>query len=215
MISCTRGAITNLDNFPATLPERVVLTDDPLRAKMLAAHHLEYSSLVYELGDVLVFSGSYNSVPIAVVSSGFGSGVVLALLGRLKKCGAAKVIYIGECVSTTGRHGLRSVILGSGGSPGLSSLASAAAGRCDIPAVMRTVLPSGASAPEEGCISDEVTFAMYERAKDEGFEALSILTVSEDAKNGEIMEGHERRSRFYAASRLAFETFAMNFSVNK
>jgi len=184
-----------------------ILTDDPLRARMLAAHHLEYSELIYEQGDVLIFSGSYTETPLAVISAGFGSGEILSSLEKIGNLGAKKVIYIGACVSTTARYGLRTVVLARGGSDDLLSCAQAAAVQYDITIMTETVLPPG-SDNAEGGISDVVTGALYEAARTENIEALSVLTVSENKVTGEKMEEHEVRSRFYAASRLAFETAA-------
>ena len=195
-----------MDRLPVPLPGRAILTDDPLRAKMLAAHHLENSDLIHEHGDALVYTGRYNGSPIAIFSSGFGNSKVLSCLGWAKELGAKEIAYIGACMSTTLRHGLGSVILANGGSPGLLRQAGAAAGRLGIPVTARTVLPPGAAQPEGGCIVDGFTGAFYEYAKGSGVEALSILTVSEDAAKGEKMEEHEVRSRFYAAARLVFET---------
>ena len=195
--------------LPETLPGRVILTDDPLRAKMLAAHHLEYYTLIYELGDVLVYSGSYKNVAIAVVSSGFGSGGVLSCCGELAGLGAAEIIYLGACTSTDEMHGLRSVILASGGSQNLLTRAKYSAKRYGLRTTVWTVFEAGAKRPEEGCIINDVTGALYGLAGEGGFKALSVLTVSEDMARGEKMEEHEMRSRFYTASRLAFETLAL------
>ena len=84
--------------------------------------------------------------------------------------------------------------------------AKAAAAQYDISVMTETVLPPGSDNAEEGGISDAVTVALYETARTENIEALSVLTVSENRMTGEKMEEHEIRSRFYAASRLVFET---------
>lgn len=187
------------------LPNRVILTDDPLRAKMLAAHHLEYSAPVFEQGDVFAFSGSYNNMPIALLSTGFGNDAIFNYLTEAKRLGATEIVFIGECISSTARYKLREVILAAGGSRSLLQRARDAALRFDIQATVRTVLPPEAAQPEDGCIIDGVSGGLYERAKTEGVEALSILTVTENTKTGEKAEEHERRSRLYAASRLVFE----------
>ena len=191
--------------FTDRLPLKVILTDDPLRARMLSAHHLEYSEMIYEQGDVLIYSGSYACTPLAVISAGFGSGEVLLSLEKIGNLGVKEVIYIGACVSTTSRYGLRTVVLARGGSDDLQSCAQAAAAQYDITVITETLLPPG-SDNAEGGISDIVTGALYETARTENIKALSVLTVSENKVTGEKMEEHEIRSRFYAASRLAFET---------
>ena len=208
-----------MKRLPDTLPGRVIITDDPLRAKMLAAHHLEFSSVVFELGDVLAYTGSYNGTELAVVSSGFGSSGVLSCCEELAGLGVTEIVYLGACSSADTRHGLRLVILAAGGCQNLLERANAAVMRFDLNAVVRTVQAPGALTPgaltpgaptsEEGCIIDDVTGALYEMAGNSGFGALSILTVSESVAGGEKLEEHEIRSRFYAASRLAFEVFAI------
>ena len=197
-----------MSSVSVTLPCRFILTDDPMRARMLSAHHLEYADQVYESGDVILFSGSYKNVPIAVASTGFGVGTVLSCFREVSGLGAQEAVYVGGCVTTTSRHGLRTVVLASGGSQSLLERACAAAKRYVIPAVTRTVLPPDCKHPEEGGIVDGVTGAFYEQARMSGIEALSILTVSENAITGEKMEEHEIQSRFYGAARLAFEMFA-------
>jgi len=176
---------------------------------MLSAHHLEYSTLVYETEDVLVYSGSYKDVPIALASTGFGDSTVLSFVREIKGLGATEIVYIGGCVSTTDRHGLRNVILAAGGGENMLNRACDAARLYEIPTMVRTVLPPDVVHPEEGCIVDSITGAIYKQAQADGIEALSILTVSENAKTGEKMEEHERRSRFYAAARLVFEMLAL------
>ena len=195
--------------FTERLPHRVILTDDPLRARMLAAHHLEYSQLLYEQGDVLIFSGIYSDVPLAVVSTGFGSGEILSVLDMIGNLGAKEVIYISACASTTARYNLRTVILASGGSENMLDCAKAAAAQYDITVMTETVLPPGSDNAEEGGFSDAVTGALYETARANNIEALCVLTVSENRATGEKMEEHEVRSRFHAASRLVFETAAL------
>jgi purine-nucleoside phosphorylase len=234
-----KGVITALSIIPETLPRRVILTDDPLRAKMLSAHHLEYSTLVCQLGDILIFSGNYKNAVIALVSAGFGRSAVLSCLRLIEGLGVAELIFIGGCVSTicqaaTEQPGLqtvvlaamgsqsissqgvadsprlRAVILAAGGSESLSGRAFRAAKQYDIPITTRAVLPNDAAHPEEGCIIDDITGVLYGQAQASGIEALSVLTLSENKKTGEKIEEHEKRSRFYAAASLVFETFAIN-----
>jgi len=191
------------------LARRAIVTDDPMRARMLSAHHLEYSTLVYETGDIIVFSGSYKGVPIALASTGFGSSAILSFLREIKELGVMEVVYVGGCVSTTKQYGLRTVVLAAGSSKILLNRARDAAWQFEIPTTIQTVLPMDSINAEGDCIADSVTGALYEQARIDGIEALSILTVSENIKTGEKMEEHERRSRFYAASRLVFEMLAM------
>jgi len=200
--------MADFKNSLKTLTERVIITDDPLRGRMLAAHHLECCSDEYNRGDIYIFNGSYAGVPVAVISSGFGCDELLACIYDLSKSGVSEVIYISTCISSTCRYDARSVILAAGGSRKLMDMAHAAAARCDIKTYCATVLSPADTQPEEGCITDEVTSAFYKLAVEEKFEALSLLTVSENTSTGTKMEINEIRSRLYPASRLVFEIFS-------
>ena len=189
-------------------PERVILTDDPLRAKMLAAHHLEYAALIFEQGDVLVYFGSYNGTAMALVAVGFERGAVLDFVREAGAYGVAEVLYIGACVGISARQPLRTVVLAAGGSRRLLDRARAAARLHNIPVVTGTVVPAGGGDMVYDGVIDDAAAALYGQARIGGVDALSILTVSENAMTGEKMEEHELRSRFYAAARLVFETFA-------
>ena len=190
-------------------PGRIILSDDPLRIKMLAAHHLENAVLLYEQGDRLLYTGHYKGAEVALFSAGFGCGAVLEFAQKAKKLGLEELIYIGACTAVTDRYPLRAVILADSGSQGLLNRALTAAARYAIPAYVRTVLPPESAPGENIDITDSVAGSLYEQAGIDGVKALSILTVSENTKTGEKMEEHELRSRFYAAARLVFETMAL------
>ena len=201
--------MAGLEKLTKTLPERVIVTDDPMRGRMLAAHHMECCSDEFSLGnvDVYSFTGSYMGVPVAVVSSESGRDELLACISGLSRSGVSGVIYISTCISSTSRYDARAVILAAGGSKKLLDMANAAAVRCDIITHSETVLDPGDTQPEEGCITDEFTGAFYKMAAEEKFDALSLLTVSENTRTGTKMEINEIRSRLYPASRLVFEIF--------
>ena len=78
----------------AKLPERIIITDDPLRARVLVSHHLEYAVPLVEQGDFFVFTGSYKDVPIAVVSTGIGNDNVTSRFSEMIDHGATEVFYI-------------------------------------------------------------------------------------------------------------------------
>jgi len=199
------GSFTAVDH-----PGRVILTDDPLRARMLAAHHLEYAVLLYEQEDVLLYSGSYKEHPIALVSTGFGQGAILDYIHDAKRFGVEEILYIGECLSTSRRHVIRSVILADGGDPSLMARACRAATQFNIHSGLPYVFPENEITEDFDGVADSVTGDFYAHAKAENIAALSVLTVTKNTVSGEQMEEHERRSRLYAAARLVFEVFALN-----
>ena len=188
-----------MTNFAGKLPRRAILTEDPLRARMLVAHHLEYAEPVYENDDILMYSGSYNGTAIALISTGFGP--VAPWLAEAGRLGVSELLYIGECVSQS--HPLRTVVLADSGDDALLMRAKNEAARIDIPVIVQNV-SSQRDAPQ-GSVFAPVATEMSEYARENGLALLSILTVTVDSRTGEEMEEHERRSRLYAASRLAFE----------
>lgn len=191
-----------------SLPERVILTDDPLRVKMLAAHHLDNAALIREQGDGLVYLGSYNDQTIALIGTGFDEGAAADCLRESKALGAEELVCIGECVSSSHGYPLRSVILAEGGDRALLRRAQLAATRCGIPVTVDIILPQDKALTEGSGLADNLTGALCGSALECGLALLCILTVTENTVAGEYMEEHERRSRLYAAARLSFETLA-------
>ena len=199
------GPFTAVDH-----PVRVILTDDPLRAKMLAAHHLDCAALEYEQEDVLLFFGSYKEHPIALVSTGFGQGAILDYINDAKRFGVQEILYIGECVSTSRDYAVRSVILADGGDHSLTARARVVAAVLNSPAVLAHVFPENNIKDDLDGVTDAVTADFYALTEASGIAALSVLTVTENTASGEKMEEHERRSRLYAAARLVFDIFALS-----
>ena len=211
-------------------PGRVILTDDPLRAKMLAAHHLENAVLMHEQKEALLYFGSYGETAIALAAAGSGNSSVLDLARELSSFDISEIVYVGVCASATEQIALRSVLLADGGSRSLLNRALTAAARTGVEVAVRAVSAPGGAGGGAGVgsstgsstdtvagmgtgdtgVYDDITTAFYERAKIDGVDALSILTVSENTKTGEKMEEHERRSRLNAAARLVFETMALD-----
>jgi purine-nucleoside phosphorylase len=187
-------------------PRRVVLTDDPLRAKMLAAHHLEETALMYEKDDELVYFGSYGGVPLALVAAGFEDGALQTFLRSAKDLGVGEVIYMGACAATDERRAPGTVVLAEGCSSALLERVQAAAEQCGVFVITAAIRPRVGAETESGPggIFDGVTAELYDIATAEGVEALAVLTIAENVKTGESMEEHERRSRFYAAAKLIF-----------
>jgi len=125
MMKFTHFAFTLLPRFwmgcaevmtTTKIPERVILTDDSIRARVLIAHHLEYSVPLIEQGDFFVFTGKYHGIPLAVVSSGFGNKEFRECLTKLKEMGAKQIVYLSTCISTAKMYDIRSLIIGAGGS---------------------------------------------------------------------------------------------------
>jgi purine-nucleoside phosphorylase len=213
-----------LEAMEGALPKRIILTDDPLRVKMLVAHHLEYARLVSELRGMSAYVGEYESARIAVLGVGYGEPALLAWLAEALDCGADTAVYIGECVSQSEDLDLRDVILASAAcgargaslpDAGLLGEAALVARKLDFAARQAEVftddtywLDDEKAASSGKPAIDFATGAFYWKSAFEGAKALSILTVSENALTGRRIDEAERQSRFNNASRLAFELLA-------
>jgi len=201
----------------AKLPERIIITDDPLRARVLVSHHLEFSRLLRENGDFFVFDGSYKSTPLSVVSTGYGKDNLPESLNLLKQLGAIKILYLSTCVSTTSRYDIKSLILGAGGSKKMTGLALDTAKQQEIAIYLETIGTQGVGFSSIDFSSDisspyilnDVIAMLYDYASANDIEALALLTVSENTTTGAKMEENEAKSRLYPASALAFEIMAL------
>lgn len=88
-----------LDPGAAVLPENAVLTDDPFRERMMAAHYLDNARLASEQRGMTAHIGAYNGIPVSVISLGFGQVSLLGWLREAAENGARRFVYVGECVS--------------------------------------------------------------------------------------------------------------------
>ena len=228
-------SITGLLHSVNSLPIRVILTDDPMRVKMLAAHWLDGAKLVYELRGNSGYVGKYGGNDVALVSTGFGESAALIYLHEAKMLGVRRVIYLGECITFDESAMLRDVIIASGMDAELECCAQAVSRSLGIRAKVRSVFTDDrfplnhtdgiktgagkASADDrflfgqeypEGGFLDFATAAIASYAAENQLAALSVLTVSQCYASGERIEEHERQSRFHDAARIAFETFAQD-----
>jgi purine-nucleoside phosphorylase len=212
-------ATAGFTGLRSSLPARVILTDDPMRARMLAAHWLDHASTLYELRGMVGFAGSYRGADIALLSSGFGGSAALLYLHEAAQLGARRVIYMGECFSRKAGVRLRDVVVPEGGDSVLLRHALAAARQAGLRVNVLCVASDdrfflsgsdhGGSGISDG-VTDPVSGEIASYAAEHGIALLSILTVSRHTDAGESLEEHERQSRFHDAARLTFETFALD-----
>lgn len=211
-----------LDSESENLPANVILTDDPFRAKMLVAHHLDNAKQINDQRGMVGYSGHYREVQVSVFSVGFGEASILSYLQEIIQNGARKIFYIGECVSLRISLNAREVVvpISSCGSRGaftadeiLLRQVSSAANRMNIPVRFLSVLTDDLfwmRSKENKEVKEEVidfaanTIDWF--AKEKGVSAVSILTVSENLPLNEKIGDAERQSRFHNAAQLVFES---------
>ena len=206
--------LTGLSEFTDDLPIHAVMTDDPMRARMLAAHWLDDAKVIYELRGMIGYTGTYLGVPLTLLSSGFGDASAIMYLHDARLLGMQRVFYIGECISHARGIKLRDVIIATGGDPALMQCALAAAGEHSIPVAVHAVATHESVLADDtetrSDITDFASEAISKYTTANGIAALSILTVSQNTATGERIEEHERQSRFHAASKLVFEALALD-----
>ncbi|MFP3154782.1 hypothetical protein LQZ18_10245 [Lachnospiraceae bacterium ZAX-1] len=217
-----------LDEMASGCPVRAILTDDPMRAKMLVAHHLDNAQLVSEQRGMLGYFGTYEKIPLSVFSVGYGEASTLAYLKELAQNGVEQIAYIGECISGGQGPQLRDVVLAVSAKSTLKSYQSdgkllrkarLSASRLKIPvyclpvSTRDTFWTEGQEVEQakrnvaENEIIDFSSHALYRYALEQGLAAISILTVAEDLAKNQRIEDAERQSRFHNAARIAFDMF--------
>ena len=209
--------LTGLTDLADNLPIRTVMTDDPMRARMLAAHWLENAKALFELRGMIGYAGSYKGAELTLMAVGYGESAALLYLRDACLLGIRRVVYMGECIARVPGVKLRDLIFAHGGDAALTGCALAASSQLSIPAAVRHVTTndhlfldkSGVS----GDIVDFASGAVARFAVEQGIAALSVLTVSQNTATGERMEQHERQSRFHDAARITFETLAMDAGI--
>lgn len=205
------------------LPTCAILTDDPMRVEMFAAHHLEQAKLYTRQRGMTGYKGSYEGVPVVVQAVGYGGASLKVYLHELVSLyGIRTVIYAGECVSREASLQLYDIVLASKAYAREEALeadarllknAVSAALKCSITLRTSMVHTDDTYGTHEmepccarACIVDYAAFDLYEYARKHDVAALSILEVSE--QSGICVSPAERQSRFHGLARLAFETVA-------
>ena len=202
------------------LPAKAIITDDPMRVKMLAAHYLENAVIVSEKRGMIAYSGNIDGTPLCLLSSGYGESALLNWLYDAYGYGVREVIYIGECISRLSELKLRSIVvphkaIGKSSNEQPSSIllekAKNTAARINLRAYTAETYTDDRYWTKEDSvfkgknIIDCTACGLFRFAREKGINALVILTVSEHAVTGERVDEAERQSRFFDASRLTFE----------
>ncbi|XQP55601.1 MAG: purine-nucleoside phosphorylase [Mycoplasmoidaceae bacterium] len=95
------------------IAKRVLMPGDPKRAEWIAKNFLKNPKLVNDIRGMLTFTGTYNGVPVTVMSHGMGIPSICIYAHELYSFYGAKVIYrIGSCgVDSTAHLGVGDVVL--------------------------------------------------------------------------------------------------------
>lgn len=89
-----------LDEFKGVLPSRCLITDDPYRVKMIAAHYLDNVHIFTETRGQVGLVGEFNNVPVTVLSVGIGKVSTMAYINELcSKNQIQHLVYLGDCIT--------------------------------------------------------------------------------------------------------------------
>jgi purine-nucleoside phosphorylase len=89
-----------IDNFKCVLPNICLITDDPYRVKMIAAHYLDNVEIFTETRGQVGLMGKFNNIPLIVMSVGIGITSTMAYLTELcSKNEIKRIVYFGDCIT--------------------------------------------------------------------------------------------------------------------
>lgn len=99
------------------IADKLLLTDDPLRVKMIVANYLENAKCHNEIRSMFGYTGTYKEKRVSVQSFGLGAPA-LSVYARelLEEYGVRRMIHIGTCAAVAGELQNRDVILAMGAS---------------------------------------------------------------------------------------------------
>ena len=93
-----------IDDFKCVLPSICLITDDPYRVKMIAAHYLDNVEIFTETRGQVGLIGEFNNIPLIVLSVGIGITSTMAYLTELcSKNQIKRVVYFGDCITNDSR----------------------------------------------------------------------------------------------------------------
>jgi purine-nucleoside phosphorylase len=96
-----RGLTMNLiDEYKGVLPSSCLITDDPYRVKMIAAHYLDRVQIFTETRGQVGLIGEFSNIPLTVLSVGIGKNSTMAYLTELcSKNQINRIVYFGDCIT--------------------------------------------------------------------------------------------------------------------
>lgn len=213
-----------IDDLKCDLPGICLITDDPYRVKMIAAHYLDNVEIFTETRGQVGLIGKFNSIPLIVLSAGIGITSTMAYLTELcSKNQIKRVIYFGDCISNDSSLPVGSITYISKAyendqsfavSENLFNYAEIILQKNNIKAracvattndnyyIERKYITS-----QESNVLDFTTSAIYRLNKnDNNIETLSILNVCENIITNEKMDEAIRQSGCHSAIKLALHT---------
>lgn len=213
-----------IDDYNSVLPSICLITDDPYRVKMIAAHYLDNVEIFTETRGQVGLTGKFNDVPIIVLSVGIGKTSTMAYLTELcSKNQLKRVVYFGDCITNDSSLPVGSIAYISKAYENNQSFAVSEnlfkyteiimrkndikAQACATTTNDNYFIENKYIVSQESRVLDFTTSALYGFSKSNaGIETLSILNVVENIATSEKINEASRQSGCHSAVMLALNT---------
>ena len=97
--------------------EAALLPGDPLRARHIAENHLDGSTQVTAVRNMLGFTGTYKGMPVSAMGTGMGiPSASIYATELITEFGVRRMVRVGSCGGVSSKVGLRDVIVAIGAS---------------------------------------------------------------------------------------------------
>lgn len=217
-----------MDDFKCVLPSACLITDDPYRVKMIAAHYLDNVEIFTEIRGQVGIIGKFNNVPLTVLSVGIGITSTMAYLNELCSRNKIKrIVYFGDCITSVISLPAGSItFIGKAyendqcftASENLFKSAEIIMKENNITAQACTtttndsyLIEKNYNVIKESEVLDFTTSAIYRLNKiNSDMETLSILNVCENIITNEKIDEAQRQSGCHSAIMLALHTVIFN-----
>lgn len=213
-----------IDDFKCALPGICLITDDPYRVKMIAAHYLDNVEIFTETRGQVGLIGKFNNIPLTVLSVGIGKTSTMAYLIELcTKNQIKRIVYLGDCITDDAGLAVGSIAyISKAYESGRCFTASEKlfkyaeivmrknsinARSCATTTYDNYLIENKYIVTQESDVLDFTTSAIYElNRNDNDIETLSILNVCENISTNEKIDEAVRQSGCHSAVLLALHT---------
>jgi purine-nucleoside phosphorylase len=213
-----------IDDFKGVLPSICLITDDPYRVKMIAAHYLDNVKIFTETRGQVGLIGELNNIPLIVLSVGIGITSTMAYLTELcSKNKIERVVYFGDCITNDPSLSVGTITYISkayekdqcfAASENLFKYAGIIMKKNNINAQASVTttndnyfIEKNYISIEESKVLDFTTSAIYRLNNNQNnMEVLSVLNVCQNITTNEKLDDAVRQSGCHSAIMLALNT---------
>lgn len=175
------------------IADKLLLTDDPMRVKMIVANYLENAKCHNELRCMFGYTGTYKGKRISVQSIGLGApSASIYFKELLEEYGVKTIVYVGTCASISRNLKTRDVVLVMGASTD-SAMAKLRFGDVIYSAVA----------------DFDLLHLAYEKSSAMGIKVPIINIFSTDLLEDEKVNGKVKQLSDYGVMALDMETYEL------